>query len=360
MTDQIADAQRGNILIVDDTPDNLRLLSRMLKRRGYTVDTAKSGQTALDMVAENQPDIILLDVYMPIMDGYQVCQALKADEQMALIPVVFLSALSEPVDKLRGFEAGGVDYITKPFHFHEVIARVENHLELYRQRVENDRLRLQERAYFDQILHLKDELIYTATHDLKNPLTSIKLSVSLLQRMIQSDDEKVIRHLSKIASDSERMLVLISDVLELARVDAQIDVHTLPVSLPYFFLQQANELSDDAAGANVQIQFSGGRDIQEAHFDAESIGHTIQALLHQLLKRVRSDSKISLSYHVEEEMWLKINVGKIDQLNGYDPAEKEGVWFAFMQAIVEHHNGRLQTGQTHAFHLSLPIKGLHQ
>ena len=267
--------------------------------------------------------------------------------------ILFLSALSEPVDKLRGFEAGGVDYITKPFHFHEVIARVENHLELYQQRRENEHLRQQERAYFNQILHLKDELIYTATHDLKNPLTSIKLSVSLLQRMIQTEDEKVSRHLQKISADSERMLHLISDVLELARIDAQIDINDAPVSLPMFLLQQVHAVSDDAADLGITIQLDNNTAVPQAIFDADSIGHLLQALFHQLLKRVSAGSKIEVSYEKIDHI-LHINIGRISLLNEYDQTEKEGVWLAFMKAIVKHHNGRLQKGDLHAYTLTLP------
>ncbi len=355
MTDQQA-IQKGRILIVDDTPDNLRLLSRMLKRRGYEVNTAKSGIIALEMVTIQRPDIILLDVYMPLMDGYQVCQNLKADESLASIPVVFLSALSEPVDKLRGFEAGGVDYITKPFHFHEVIARVENHLELYRKRTENERLRQQERAYFDQILHLKDELIYTATHDLKNPLTSIKLSISILRRLLSTEDERIVRQLDKITYDSERMLTLISDVLELARLDTQINVDQNRILLQPFFQKQLLPVAEDAQKEGIQVNFTKGQGGEEAVFDANSIGHVVQALLYQLLKRISPGSNISVSYQIQEDQ-LQIDIGDIATLKEFDTAVKrEGVWFAFMQAIVEHHNGQLETGQTHAFHLLLPFK----
>ncbi|MBD1807060.1 response regulator [Microcoleus sp. FACHB-SPT15] len=121
---------RGNILIVDDTPDNLRLLSTILTERGYEVGKARNGQIALNAAKAALPDLILLDINMPNMNGYEVCEYLKADDQTKEIPVIFISALDEVLDKVKAFKVGGVDYITKPFQGEEVLARVENHLKL--------------------------------------------------------------------------------------------------------------------------------------------------------------------------------------------------------------------------------------
>jgi PAS domain S-box-containing protein len=124
--------QLANILIVDDTPHNLRLLSQMLSEHGYQVRAALNGPRALAAVQATPPDLILLDIMMPEMDGYEVCNRLKADEHTRNIPVLFISALNETEDKVKGFGAGGLDYITKPFQLGEVLARVETHLKLSR------------------------------------------------------------------------------------------------------------------------------------------------------------------------------------------------------------------------------------
>lgn len=147
---------KANILIVDDTPDNLRLLSKMLMERGYKVRPAPSGAHALATSKKEIPDLILLDVKMPEMDGYEVCRILKADERTKDIPVVFLSALHEVKDKVRGFEAGGVDFITKPFHVKEVMVRVETHLKIanlqHKLRTETARFKTLAHAAFEAIL----------------------------------------------------------------------------------------------------------------------------------------------------------------------------------------------------------------
>jgi sigma-B regulation protein RsbU (phosphoserine phosphatase) len=118
------------ILIVDDTPANLRLLAQMLSERGFIVRAVTSGARALESLHVTPPDLILLDIRMPEMDGYEVCERIKKDAQTSDIPIIFISALNEIEDKVKGFNVGGVDYITKPFQFEEVLARVETHLSL--------------------------------------------------------------------------------------------------------------------------------------------------------------------------------------------------------------------------------------
>jgi PAS domain S-box-containing protein len=119
-----------NILLVDDNPQNLAALSKILSERGYHLRTAINGQVALTSVRNMLPDLVLLDILMPGMDGYEVCRQLKADKTAHDVPVLFLSALDAPLDKVKAFEAGGVDYITKPFQADEVVARVDTHLAL--------------------------------------------------------------------------------------------------------------------------------------------------------------------------------------------------------------------------------------
>ncbi|HBB32153.1 MAG TPA: hypothetical protein DC064_10245, partial [Cyanobacteria bacterium UBA9273] len=128
MNSSQAEATKGDILVVDDQPNNLRLLSNLLTEHGYQVRKVLSGHLALKAIQVNPPDLILLDILMPEIDGYEVCSLLKASEQTRDIPVIFLSALNETIDKVKAFQLGGVDYISKPFQLEEVVARVENQL----------------------------------------------------------------------------------------------------------------------------------------------------------------------------------------------------------------------------------------
>lgn len=122
--------KQGNILIVDDNPHNLRLLSTMLTEQGYKVRKAINGKQALKAVFAAPPDLILLDVNMPVLNGYQVCEQLKSSELTEDIPVIFISAIDNILDKVKAFEVGGVDYVTKPFELQELVVRIENQLKL--------------------------------------------------------------------------------------------------------------------------------------------------------------------------------------------------------------------------------------
>lgn len=125
---------KGNILIVDDLVENLRYLSEILEKKGYKVRCVTNGEMALKTVNNNLPDIILLDIKMPVMDGYELCMRLKKSDKTSEVPVIFLSALDEIGDKVKAFQVGGVDYIIKPFQAEEVIARIQTHTTIKRQK----------------------------------------------------------------------------------------------------------------------------------------------------------------------------------------------------------------------------------
>ena len=130
------ESDRAKILVVDDLPDNLRLLSNLLVQAGYDVRRAPDGAIALQNVPRFKPDLIMLDIMMPDLDGYEVCQQLKADPATRDIPIIFLSALDLTFDKVRAFEVGGADYIHKPFHPAEVLARVKHQLRIRQQHLQ--------------------------------------------------------------------------------------------------------------------------------------------------------------------------------------------------------------------------------
>ena len=137
---------KATIMIVDDRPENIRLLAVALNRQGYTVESVDNSATALSIARAIKPDLILLDIMMPVMDGYTVCQQLKKDPETAETPVIFVSAVTNVMDKVKGFRAGAVDYITKPFQFDEVLARVEHQLKIQNltKRLEESNMRLQQ------------------------------------------------------------------------------------------------------------------------------------------------------------------------------------------------------------------------
>jgi diguanylate cyclase (GGDEF)-like protein len=189
MIEKQTDTSRGNILIIDDNPENLRLLSRMLIRRGYEVRQALNGIIALRAIEIQQPDIILLDIMMPQMDGYEVCKWIKNNPKTTEIPVIFLSALDEVQDKLKGFAVGAADYITKPFQFDEVLVRVQNQLSLQfarKQIVElNTELEQRVKERTQQLEDVHAQLLKKALYDELTALPNRLLFIQRLEATVQ-------------------------------------------------------------------------------------------------------------------------------------------------------------------------------
>ncbi len=217
MNDRSAVNPGGNLLIVDDTPANLHLLSQLLTGCGYQVRAVLNGARALTAAQAAPPDLILLDIMMPEMDGYEVCQRLKADERTRDIPILFISALSETGEKVKGFTAGGVDYITKPFQSEEVLARVQTHLTL-----RNLQKRLQQEIVErDQLISELDAFSHTVAHDLKNPLGVIIGYADLLSEYEDMPSDQIKNSLQSIWQTGQKMNNIIEELMLLAGVRKQ-------------------------------------------------------------------------------------------------------------------------------------------
>jgi two-component system, sensor histidine kinase and response regulator len=191
------------ILIVDDIPANVLLLVRMLTERGYNTRSVLSGKLALQAAREDPPDLILLDINMPDMNGYEVCEKLKADQELKDIPVIFISALNETLDKVKAFRVGGVDYVTKPFQFEEVYARVQTHLTLRHLEV------------------LRDDLTHMVVHDLNSPLMAIFGLLDVLELKKGSTLSATTKELVKIARlSAEELRNIIGSILDVSKIEA--------------------------------------------------------------------------------------------------------------------------------------------
>ncbi len=217
----------GDILIVDDKPENLRLLFDALSREGYSVRRLPSGQQALDVIHFSPPDLILLDILMPGMDGYEVCQRLKADSKTESIPIIFLSALDEPFDKAKAFRVGGADYVTKPFQIAEVLARIEHQLSIQRLQ-KSMQEHLQQLAIANQELEMFTSV---AAHDLKRPLRGIHgLAQILIDEYGKQLDDEGVKYLDLI-QDSVLDLDELLDSLKTYSYAREVEVVMQPVSL---------------------------------------------------------------------------------------------------------------------------------
>ena len=215
-----AQRHKGDILVVDDTLANLDLLFAMLSNQGYKVRAAINGNMALKSVFSATPELILLDINMPDMNGFEVCRQLKSDARTREIPVIFISASDETDDKVRAFETGGVDYVTKPFQVEEVLARVGSQIMLYQQKRELESFRQREIVYLRELSAMKDEFVQTVSHDLKTPLACIIGSLEICEygKATISEEQKN-SLINNALSEARKLDVQISNMLEIAKLD---------------------------------------------------------------------------------------------------------------------------------------------
>ena len=253
------EGSKWKVLVVDDEPNNLKLLREILQDQ-YQLSFATDGAKALDVAWKVKPDIILLDIMMPEMDGYETCRRLKADPETSKIPVIFITALGETEDERRGFEVGGVDYITKPVSAPIVQARVRTHLALYDQnRVLEEKIREQTRELVDahkklRILDkIKGDFLQLISHELRTPLHGMLGVTELLIEECPSTPEiEELAELFKLSRD--RMIELIDDALLLTQIGISKDGTTLATIPLHSLLTRVVEKAVKSARAvNVSI-----------------------------------------------------------------------------------------------------------
>ncbi len=361
---------KGDILIVDDTPANLRVLSATLRDRGYEVRCVNSGAMALTVSQNAPPDLILLDIKMPEMDGYQVCQQLKSDIKTHEIPVIFLSGLDDASDKIKAFTAGGVDYITKPFQTEEVLARVKNQLTI-------SHLRQKLIAQNEELMRSNQELEQFASvvsHDLQQPLQVIIGFARLLEKKSQNwEQEDTKEFVSHILGSANHMQQLICDLLTYSRVNRsnptyeQVDCNTV-------LTQVLSNLQMTIAGSNAVIT---NPHLPTVMANESQLEQVFQNLISNALKFHRPDTtpQVEISIIQQDDEWqfsIKDNGIGIEpekftfifqmfkRLHKRREYPGTGIGLAICQKVIDAHGGRIwvesEPGVGTTFHFTLPFR----
>jgi len=297
-----------DIMIVDDNPANLKLLEDMLVQQGHDVRSFPLGRLALAAARNHTPNLILLDINMPEMDGYEVCRRLKGEPALAAVPVIFLSALNETHDKVKAFRSGAVDYIAKPFQFEEVHARVKTHLELYRLQqalgLQNEKLeetvasRTLELAEANERLTILDRsksaFLTLIQHEFRTPLNGL-LGVSsiLLEDIPESSATNELR--AVFDRSRRRIMSILDDAALLARVESSADGFPFkPFSLSVALRQARESAADFAESRNVSFKLP-EEDLGQVSGSQALMARAWQALLETAVKFSDAGETVSVS-----------------------------------------------------------------
>lgn len=210
------------ILLVDSSPTNLRSMGRILRNRNFEVAVAQDGLNAIKITLENRPDIILLDLVIPVMDGYEVCEKLSGDDETKDIPIIFIADNPEPENIIQAFQLGAVDFLSRSASEAEIVARIKTHLKLknYREEIEHTNKKLTElNIELNKLNEEKNEFLGFAAHDLKNPINNISLIAKILNNDENLTREDIKGFALDITQSSERMLELIKDLLDINKIE---------------------------------------------------------------------------------------------------------------------------------------------
>jgi two-component system sensor histidine kinase/response regulator len=266
--------QKPLIFIVEDVPKNLQVLFHILKKEEYRIAAASNGRQALDMIPEARPDLVLLDVMMPEMDGFEVCRQLKKNPAAADIPIIFLTAKADTTDIVKGFEIGGVDYVTKPFNPAELLARVKTHLELKFSR-----------ETLNDLITARDKFFSIIVHDLRNPLQNLILSSDLLRYSYDSFDETERKdYIQRFNNSANQLSSLLETLLDWSKVQrGTMEVNREKINIAALAADNIDLLKENAIKKNINVSSQIQANIY-AFADKNMIGSVIRNLVSNAVK----------------------------------------------------------------------------
>jgi two-component system sensor histidine kinase/response regulator len=371
------------VLLVDDNPVNLDLLGTLLRGAGCITRAAISGRRGLDVARLAPPDLVMLDINMPEMDGYETCRTLKSDPELQHIPVIFISALDDPFDKVKAFQCGGADYVTKPFQAEEVLARVRHQFGLSRlQRELRERNRTLEEANLrlQEAKRMRDGFTAMLVHDLRSPLTSIGLALEVYRE----EREISPRTLDGCQQSLAKVLGLIQDLLEVLRGDGGDMPLQFHSEAPQAFFDLVKEhFQPQAEHKGITFSVNLGDLPESMRIDPLRLERAFANLLGNALKFTPPGGRIEVRAECEAgsgdragRPWLRVDI--IDSGRGipedllphvfepyYQTSEADrshgvGLGLAIVKRIVAAHGGRVDVqsreGEGTVFTLWLPVE----
>lgn len=352
---------KADILIVDDTPANLDLLSNILKENEYKVRALPDGQLAITSAKMKAPDLILLDITMPGLNGFEVCQKLKEDDSLKDIPILFISALTDTDKKVEAFKNGGVDYITKPFQVEEILARVSTHLKI-------KNLILQQKSHLNELNenykklqeleNLKDSLVHMIIHDLRSPLFGISAYLELLlgdKSII--DHEENFKFVSMAFQSAKILANMINNLLDVNKLEQnKLKVNKEKCNLKDLVISSYKQLEPLFLQKNLKF-ISTSNDI-DVYCDSNLLSRVIINLITNAIKFSPPNETIETSCNtIHDRIHFEIadkgpgiskeNSDKIfNKFFQVDDGSKKdipstGLGLTFCKLVIEAHNGEI-------------------
>ncbi len=370
---------RNIILIVDDKPTNIKLVEEYLASHDFNTIVARDGEMGLKRAKFSRPDLILLDVMMPDMNGFEVCRRLKADQETKSIPVIFMTVKDQVEDKIEGFKAGGVDYITKPVQKEDVLVRVRTHLKLreQQQRLQQQALELDcARQIAEQANRAKSQFMANMSHELRTPLNAI-LGFSQLMLRDPNITDGQRENLGTINRSGTRLLSLINDILELSKIESgRSELHPVAFDLHNLLLELEEMIRLRAEQKGLKLVFEHQQDVpQYTRADENKLRQVLINILDNAVKftdkgmitvRVKSLTPL-LSFEIEDtgvdiaaEELDYVFDGLVQTATGQKSSQGMGLGMSISQQFVRMMGGEItvssKAGKGNVFMFDIPVE----
>lgn len=337
------------ILIVDDIPANIQILGNILSTENFQIAYAQSGQQALAVVKHQKLDLILLDIMMPYMDGFEVCRTLRSQKETAEIPIIFLTAKADMESIIKGFEVGGQDYITKPFNAAELLARVNTHILLHEQKknlktlnedLENrvlKRTRELDSAYkrLDHLEKAKTDFLSIISHELRTPLNGLAgLSTLLSQTDLNDEQKEYIRYLKDVSDRLARLseVALLITSLKVQKYEADL----MPTAVKYLVESAALTFGKKDKNSSPRLKLRNVTKDVMISAASDLIKKSLEFILENAKNHIRSNGEIELSVEADKE---SVEILCLDNGPGFDQEALEHPFELFYNSDIAHTQG---------------------
>jgi two-component system, sensor histidine kinase and response regulator len=333
MTPPLPENNVGCLLVVDDQESNIQVVGAVLGRLGFEILPATGGVQVFQRLAVRRPDLILLDLLMPEMDGFEVCRRIRDNPAWAEIPVIFLSSADDKSLIVRALESGGVDYITKPFNHAELVTRVRTHLALKRARDE-----------LKQLAEDRDELLGILTHDLKNHLGGMDMSAQLLRDRTEAMADPKLRLMAEnISHSSSQMLIFVKEFLANASADHGLALKTEPINLSELAARAVQQHQEAAKRKQLVLRFvlPSGNGVL-VHADGAALNQVLDNLLSNAIKFSPTGKQIRLTVCAPGAKYVECQVQ--DEGPGFSPEDKARMFRRYGRLTAKPTGGEPSTG----------------